>query len=264
MKLYHYTLIDTLFSMFKNSIIEDDNTNVKYIELWARHISCLADKSEYKFFIDRLIKDLKEYAQSLKHKFSDEELKILNRLNQSCLYTISLTNNGNSSYMWKEYGDNHTGVCLEFDFALIPTHYLHKEGYLLMEYAYDSFLEKCKYVSSEEIKIEKQIIEEVYQCIVNDNSKSAEEVIKKAVLLSKIEDSAIVHKKKEYSEESEFRIVLGSVILQEHLKFPIPISAISNIVLGSSIKDRAQINCIIQTIMDRLGESVNVRISECL
>lgn len=261
MKLYHYTSIDTLFAMFENSIIEDDNTNVKYIELWARHTSCLADKSEYKLFTDRLIEGLKEYAQSLNYKFNNEESKILNRLNQSFLYTISLTNNGNSPYMWKHYGDNHTGVCLEFDFALIPTHYLHKEGCLLMEYAYDSFLTKCNYIGSEEIEIEKQMIEEIYQYIVNGNTNTIEKVIKNSVLLSKIEDSAIAYKKKEYSAESEFRIVLGSVIPQEHLKFPIPISAISNIVLGSSIKD---VKSVTQKIIDGLGESVNVRISECL
>lgn len=261
MKLYHYTSVDTLLKMLDQSIIEDEGISIKYLELWAFPTSSLKDKSEYRLYTDKLKEKVKMFAQKSNHSFCDKELEKLDKLCQCWFYTISLTDKNESPYMWKHYGDNYAGVCIELDFNLISNHYLHKNGYLLMEYTYDSFLTKCNYIGSEEIEIEKQIIEEIYQYIINGNTNTIEKVIKNAVLLSKIEDSAITYKKKEYSVESEFRFVLGSVISQEHLKFPIPISAISNIVLGSSVKD---VNSVTQKIIDGLGESVNVRISECL
>lgn len=261
MKLYHYTSIDTLFAMLEKSIIEDDYTNVKYIEFWARHTSCLKDKSEYKFFIDKLIEKVKEHAQSLNHNFSDDELTILDRINRSHLYTISLTNNGDSHYMWKEYGGNHTGVCFEIDFDAVPPFYRCKDGRFVMENAYNSMLTKCEYVQAKDLEVEEHLVANVYQCVIN---KGNNDVVKDAAVLAGLENTAITYKMINFAQESEYRFVLGSIYNQEHLRFPIPISAITSIILGSSIVDDRIIDNITQQIIENLGHSVYIRKSNCL
>lgn len=261
MKLYHYTSIDTLFAMLEKSIIEDDDTNVKYVEFWARHTSCLKDKSEYKFFIDKLIEKIKEHAKSLNHNFSNDELKILSRINQSYLYTISLTDNGYSHYMWKEYGGNHDGVCLEIDFDAVPPFYRCKDGRFVMENAYNSMLTRCEYVQAKDLEVEEHLVANVYQCVIN---KGNNDVVKDAAVLAGLENTAITYKMINFAQESEYRFVLGSIYNQEHLRFPIPISAITSIILGSSIVDDRIIDNITQQIIENLGHSVYIRKSNCL
>ena len=256
MKLYHYTSIDTLFAMLEKSIIEDDDTNVKYVEFWARHTSCLKDKSEYKFFIDKLIEKVKEHAQSLNHNFSDDELTILDRINRSHLYTISLTNNGDSHYMWKEYGGNHDGVCLEIDFDAVPPFYRCKDGRFVMENAYNSMLTRCEYVQAKDLEVEEDLVKNICQYIIN---KGNVDIVKGAVMIARLENTAIAYKTMNFAQESEFRFVLGSVEPVDYIKHPIPISAITSITLGSSIKDEEKINLITQKITETLGDFVCVK-----
>ena len=242
--------------MLEKSIIEDDDTNVKYVEFWARHTSCLKDKSEYKFFIDKLIEKIKEHAKSLNHIFSNDELKILSRINQSYLYTISLTDNGYSHYMWKEYGGNHDGVCLEIDFDAVPPFYRCKDARFVMENAYNSMLTRCEYVQAKDLEVEEDLVKNICQYIIN---KGNVDVVKGAAMIARLENTAIAYKTMNFAQESEFRFVLGSVEPVDYIKHPIPISAITSITLGSSIKDEEKINLITQKITETLGDFVSVK-----
>lgn len=255
MNLYHYTSVETLIKMLEDSIRDDDSTGVKYLELWAFPASNMPDKSEYRLFTDKLKEKLNEYAQKGNHILSAKELETLEKLCQCHLYTISFTDKYESLYMWEHYGDNHTGICIEFDLDVIPPFYSGKDGHLVMEDAFNSMLTRCKYVQPECLEIEEDLITNIYQYII---SRGGCNVIKEASILARLENTAIAYKTTNFSQESEFRFVLGSIKSEDHLKHPIPISAITSIILGRSIKDAEEIKLITRRILETLGRTVNV------
>ena len=261
MKLYHYTSVETLFKMLRKSIKKDDDTGVKYLELWAFQASNMPDKNEYRLFTDKLKEKLNEYAQKENHTLSAKELEALEKLCQCHLYTISFTDKYESQYMWTHYGDNHAGICIEFDLDAIPPFYCSKDGYLVMEDTYNSMLTRCKYVQPECLEIGEDLITDVYQYIISCGNG---DVIKDAAILARLENTAIAYKTTNFSQESEFRFVLGCIKSEDHLKRSIPISAITSITLGSSIKDDEENKLITQKILETLENSVKVRISESL
>lgn len=258
MKLYHYTSVETLFKMLRKSIKKDDDTGVKYLELWAFPTSNMLDKNEYRFFTDKLKENLNEYAQKSNHTLSAKELDALEKLCQCHLYTISFTDKYESQYMWEHYGDNHAGVCIEFDLDAIPPFYCSKDGRLILEYAYNSMLTRCEYVQPEHLEIEEHLIDNIYQYIVSDSDK---DVVESAAMLARLENTAIAYKTMNFARESEFRFVLGSIKPEEYIKRPMPISAITSVILGSSIKEEKEIKIVTQKIFENLGSSVNVKTS---
>lgn len=56
-KLYHYTSIEALYNMLEKSILTDEETNIKYLNLWATHIEYLNDETERKLFTNMLIEE---------------------------------------------------------------------------------------------------------------------------------------------------------------------------------------------------------------
>lgn len=259
MKLYHYTSVDSLFEMFDKSIRKDDKTCVKYLELWAYPASKMNDINEYRLFTNKLKKKVKEYAQKNNHALTEKELETLEKLCQCNLYTISFTDKSESQHMWEYYGDNHVGICIEFDLDVIPPFYSSKDGHLIMENAYNSLLTRCKYVQPEHLEIEKDLMIDIYKYIIDCGDSN---VIKGVEILTRLENTAIVYKNTNFSQESEFRFVLGSIKSEEHLICPIPISAITSITLGSAMKDEAKIKLISQKVLDALGGTVNIIMSK--
>lgn len=261
MKLYHYTLAETLLKMLEESIMDDDSTGITYLELWAFPASNMPDKNEYRLFTDKLKEKINEYAQKCNHTFAAKELEALEKLCQCHLYTISFTDKYESQYMWEHYGANHAGICIEFDLDAIPPFYCSKDGRLIMEDAYNSMLTRCKYVQPERLEIEEDLITNIYQYII---SRGDSNVVKDAAILARLENTAIAYKTTNFSQESEFRFVLGCIKSEDHLKCSIPISAITSIILGASIKEAEEIKLITQKILETLENSVEVRISESL
>lgn len=258
MKLYHYTSVEALFKMLEESIMDDGNTGIKYLELWAFPASNMPDKNEYRLFTDKLKEKFNEYAQKENHTLSAKELDTLEKLCQCHLYTISFTDKYESQYMWEHYGDNHAGVCIEFDLDAIPPFYCSKDGRLILEYAYNSMLTRCEYVQPEHLEIEEHLIDNIYQYIVSDSDK---DVVESAAMLARLENTAIAYKTMNFARESEFRFVLGSIKPEEYIKRPMPISAITSVILGSSIKEEKEIKIMTQKIFENLGSSVNVKTS---
>lgn len=244
--------------MFEKSITEDSNTSVKYLEFRAFPTSNMLDKNEYRLFTDKLKENLNEYAQKGNHTLSAKELDALEKLCQCHLYTISFTDKYDSQYMWEHYGDNHAGICIEFDLDAIPPFYSSKDGRLILEYAYNSMLTRCEYVQPEHLEIEEHLIDNIYQYIVSDSDK---DVVKSAAMLARLENTAIAYKTMDFAQESEFRFVLGCIKPEEHIKRPMPISAITSVILGSSIKEEKEIKIVTQKIFENLGSSVNVKTS---
>lgn len=256
MKLYHYTTVETLFTMLDKSIMKNESIGVKYLELWAFPTSDMEDKSEYSLLTDKVTEEVKELAFADNRILCDKELVKLDNLCRCYLYTISLTERKDSSHMWEVYGNNHAGVCLEFDLDAIQPFYCSKDGRLIMENAYSSMLTRCKYVHSEDLEVEEDLVTNIYQYIIN---KGNDDVIKSAAMIARLENTAIVYKTMNFAQESEFRFVLGSVEPVDYIKHPIPISAITSITLGSSIKDEEKINLITQKITETLGDFIKVK-----
>ena len=119
-------------------------------------------------------------------------------------------------------------------------------------------LTRCEYVQPEHLEIEEHLIDNIYQYIVSDSDK---DVVKSAVMLARLENTAIAYKTMDFAQESEFRFVLGSIKPEEYIKRPMPISAITSVILGSSIKEEKEIKIVTQKIFENLGSSVNVKTS---
>lgn len=272
MKLYHYTNINALINMLSNSISIDEDTSVSYLNLYAKHISLLDDKNEFKLYTGMLKKEIVKYANNLQYTFSDIEFRKLNQVCSPNYYTTSLTDSCTNSFMWGNYADNYAGICLEFDFDKIPIISTRKDGRIQLETAYN--FRKCKYVSKEDITFESEELCNIFEYITSENKDSdyIKNTIKGAAIIAHIANKAIIVKGKEFTQEQEFRYSKCSNYILDDIKpenkncktfLPIPTSIITAIILGSGMSNSDHINNIYATVRSILGNNVEIKKSEC-
>ena len=271
-KFYHYTTIDALVSMLTNSLVIDKKTEPQYLELWATKITSLNDTTERDLFVNVLINDVRRYANEQQKCLTEEQEKILGKLCYSDMYVISLSDNfvllSDELNMWRCYGGNGYGACLEFDFSKVPTFYSVTENMLHLEDAF--MLQKCKYVIAEEIKIEQELIEQIYRAIDNTEKDYLKKILTEASIMSRIACLSPYYKHKAYESEHEWRIVKHS--LEEpklrtkafipYITCSIPISAISSIKIGPCVKDNDYTIKMEKFIRNKLGQQIAITYSE--
>lgn len=275
MKLYHYTSFDVLKKMLADSIYTDDKTSLSYLKLYATHISYLVDKSEFVLYTDKLKQEVITFASKQNYILSKSELEILDKLCYPNYYTTSLTDSCENTYMWETYGKNFSGICIEFDFSKTPIFYPRKDKAIGMCTAYASLLNKCQYLDRDDIIFQESEISRILGYIISQNLDSKddiENVINGASIISWIQRNAISIKRKAFHKEQEIRyVVSGKYILSDisteqgnHITyFPIPLSAVSSIILGSSINSQSIIDDITNMAKEKLDDSVTIVLSKC-
>ena len=135
--VYHYTTIESFYSMLANYKASEDKDNFIF---WASNVLNQNDPKEmslrYKDIIDvvRKIEDTKPYLHGLKRLstikdndwlFGYSSENIEKKINIFCTdinyspFTISFSHQLDKLLMWSMYASNGTGLCLAFDEKLI-------------------------------------------------------------------------------------------------------------------------------------------------
>lgn len=274
-KYYHFTSVDTLFSMLNNSLKFDEVSKQMYVEFWATEITALNDTTERDLFVNSLINEVRKYANEKQSSLSNEQEEVLAKFCYSDLYVISLTSNelslSDELNMWRGYGGNGSGVCIELDFSKIPQNSpTSKKNTYQMEDCYR--LCKCEYVKPEEIKIESDLVEQLYEALNSLETDYLKGTLAKANLVARIVKKAPYYKHEAYKSEHEWRFVIFSHAEQKYRQrgnfivpyiiYKIPATAISSIKIGPCIKNTDDINSLVKFIYQKLGPQIEIKFSD--
>ena len=172
--------------------------------------------------------------------------------------------------MSRGYGGNGCGVCLEFDFSKVPPFYHTNTNIYQMEDTY--ILHKCKYVKPEEIKIEQDLIRQIYEVLNSSEKDDIKSTLTKASIISRIANLSPYYKHVAYESEHEWRFVKHSVkepkyrkrgdLLIPYITYCIPITAISSITIGPCVKNSDAIKSLTQFIERKLGPEFDIKFSD--
>lgn len=271
-KFYHFTTIDALVSMLTNSLVIDGGTKQRYLELWATEITALNDTTERDLFVNVLINEVKRYANNQQNRLTEEQEMILGKLCYSDMYVISLSDKelslADELNMWRGYGGNGYGACLEFDFSKVQPFYSVTKDILQLEDAF--ILRKCEYVTAEEIKIEQELIRLIYRAIDNPEKDYLKKILTEAGVMARVACVSPYYKHKAYESEHEWRIVKHSMeepkfrtkAFIPYITYRIPINAISSIKIGPCVKDTDYTQRLEQFIRKKLGQQIAITYSE--
>lgn len=137
--LYHYTSVDA----FEKMLREMQRKNSRELTFWASNIHYMNDPNEMSFLYDELIEALPEMESHLNIKempFSmfcslgknqgnvsvdllmDIKDNVFNKIFKSA-FAISFTKKKDNLSMWSLYGNNGSGLCLEFDYEALKKHF---------------------------------------------------------------------------------------------------------------------------------------------
>ena len=127
---------------------------------------------------------------------------------------------------------------------------------------------KCCY---DPIQIEDSLIEVVFRELPQDGKDYFCDTISKAAIMSRIANISPYYKHKAYISESEWRFVLSSLgeisfnkygnKIKPYRTFPIPLSALTSIMIGPCIKDSNTIIGIEYMIKSKLGNDFEIKYS---
>ena len=268
---YHYTSIDALYNMLTHSLSYHKETGVKYLNFWATHISALNDTTERELYVSKLIQEVENFAIEKGKPLTPTQKDTLKRICCVDAFVISLSDHSLSDdlNMWRGYGGNGSGVCFELDFSEVPSYNLTNNSVLEMEYTYE--LQKCVYIHPDDIEIESDLTENIFECL-NNCSEDITEVIKKAGLVKRIFDYSTIYKHVAYKSEQEWRCVCTSLgmpsfnkvrnTIKPYIIYQIPLSAITSITIGPCIKDASNMLLLVDFIKHKLGPDFTIKYSQ--
>lgn len=271
---YHFTTVDTLVSMLDNSLKFDENTNQRYIEFWATAITALNDTTERDLFVNSLINQVRQYANRQQINLTNEQEKELGKLCYSDLYVISLTSKelsiSDELNMWRGYGGNGYGACLELDFSNVPPFYSTGKNTFQMEDVFRP--RKCNYTNAANIEIDDDIVTQLYEVLASTEEDYTNKTLAKSAIMSKIANIAPYYKHEAYKSEHEWRFVKHSLaepkyrkrgnLIIPYITYNIPVTSIISIKIGPCVKNSEDIDSLVQFIRRRLGTNVQIKFSE--
>lgn len=229
MKYYHYTSLDAFKKMLEKSIEVDKYGDVNLV-LHATHSKFVNDPTETKLFKDALLRGVTQYAKIKGTTLSEKDIQKFNRYySLEGVFIISLSSLEDNLVMWRTYGNNGEGVCLEFDFDLDPPFNKNRIMYNCVR------PEHCKYVNPDTFAIDPEIIENTYEII-----RGEQDVIQAAGEMAKGYRYGCIHKHSDYISEDEYRIVLTDESRMElkeqtlipYRKYHIPIQTLKRVIIG--------------------------------
>lgn len=246
--LYHYTTMNTFYSMIDHSLVyEKNDINPTYITMWATHYAYQNDPTECQFFFEGLQNRILNYAKTKKVELTDEDKQLIKQpwygLN---IYTISLSTQEDDLTMWRGYGQNGDGISLGFDFSKLPsTLPIYEPDCKEREYRSESDptylltrnIRECKYIDPNNI----EIAEEAYERAIDNifgKDKEWNDVKQKRL----INEYAPIYKHYKYKAEGEWRIIDTKLIskyrigdnrsLIPYIEVNVPINCLSKIIIG--------------------------------
>ena len=245
--LYHYTTLEGFHCIVNNGTPDK-------LKFHATHIRYLNDMSEYVYYQNLLWKSLKRHR-----KIVSEEA--FNKFISSCdlfsdPYILSLSKNDDSLPMWHMYGNEATGVVLEFDKEKIEQ--------ALVTYDNDNTsvrLGECKYKQT----IEKTVLDSYVNAItkMEEYGKNIFHIIRMYSL--GIKDNMVLHKSPDYKYEKEWRIYARSNEIytkvskgqiKPYVEITLPISCLKSIKIGPCMPNKEQELQAIKFVLGR--KSINL------
>lgn len=260
--LYHYTTIESFFKMLQKSIICDNETRVKYLEFWAIHILCLNDPSEMAIYWQPFEEQMKKHHSHLTKETIDSFYHFC-----SNYYVISLSELQDDINMWRCYGGDGVGVAIGLDFGKIePFNKSYETSRFIMEQVY--MPTKCVYVAPGELQVDSSLIEDIKKSI------SERDVLSQAASILEFHRKYINRKHNAYAAEKEWRLIVHNSnpplynlkngdVIRKYTLYKIPISAITNIILGPKLqKDASTSKLLIDLIHLKLHDGVSIAYSD--
>lgn len=247
--LYHYTTLEGFHCIVNNGTPDK-------LRFHATHIRYLNDMSEYVYYQNLLWKSLKRHR-----KIVSEEA--FNKFISSCdlfsdPYILSLSKNDDSLPMWHMYGNEATGVVLEFDKEII------ENSLLRYNPQNDNVrLGECKYKET----IEETVLNSYITAItkMNEHDKNIFDIIRLYSL--DIKDNMVLHKSPDYKYEKEWRIYSRSRIIhtkvskgqiKPYVEITLPISCLKSIKIGPCMPNKEQELQAIQFLLSTKVENADI------
>lgn len=143
--LYHYTSVEAFEKMLREMKKKDSCE----LTFWASNIHYMNDPNEMSFLYDELIEALPEMESHLGIKempfsmfcslgknhetisfdlFKDIKDNVFNKIFKSA-FAISFTKREDYLPMWSLYGNNGSGLCLEFDYEALKKYFYKSESF---------------------------------------------------------------------------------------------------------------------------------------
>lgn len=267
-KYYHYTSISTLYNMLDKSIIKDESTGTLYLQFHASHISTLNDTSERNLYILPFMAEVRKYASKRGRELTSIQEEKLRKMCFCDAYVISLSTCQDDLVMWRGYGENGHGVCLEFDFSKAISNYMDtKSNTFIMEDAKN--IDKCNYIYPQDIVFDSDLIQKTYHCLIDATDESNENIIRKASVIRQITKEAMLCKHKAYEGEHESRFILfggtphfydakEGTIRKSYVIKTIPLDDITSVTIGPCIRDSRDIICFEQYLRMKLIKNTKI------
>lgn len=259
--------------MLEKSIVLNKETGVKYLKFRATHIMALNDFTERELFVRKFVEAVCKYAIAKDEELTSEQYDRLEEMCNIDAYVISLSDSDlyDDLNMWRGYGGNGNGICLEFDFSKIPVFYSSKTSNIFQ--TENVYLPKqCQYFQPEEINIDSGLVETVYEILKCKNAETDSNAIKQANYITQIAEYSTIYKHIAYKSEKEWRFVVHSLsepffsnngnLIKPHIDFFIPLSAIVSITIGPCINGSNSIKNLEQFIKIKLGPDFAIRYSQ--
>lgn len=225
MHIYHYTSTDAFEKMLRGMKRE----NSRVLTFWASNIHYMNDPNEMSFLYDELKEVLPELENQLGIKeipfsmffslgmnqqnisidlFKDIKDNVFNKIFKSA-FAISFTKQEDYLPMWALYGNNGSGLCLEFDYEALKTHFSESDS---LSFA-TRFEELHYFIKEESIWIKIAAFYKLYHDRLslkdnnNDPLRQCRDFIARVLL-----EMAPILKHQSYSYEKEVRLLYHVIL----------------------------------------------------
>lgn len=172
-RLYHYTSLNTFFSMIRSK------------EIWLTNTGTMNDRKEISYYVERLENELSEYDND---GFFE---KVYEQIPLSYKYAFCLSTENDDAAQWERYGNSAEGVCISFSVAELCKCLYGYNDFMFNEVFYNESVTDDKYY---------EIIKKYLETQEIDIYSSEEELIRRVIHVGNL------HKHKSFKNEHEVRI----------------------------------------------------------
>ena len=254
MLLYHYTTMDTFYSMIEHSLYpKGDDVVPTHLIMWAGYYSYQNDSTECELYFKGLKKAIQAYSKNTSRNLMEEYNKCVSDPKKDLgIYLISFSEQEDDLTMWRGYGQNGDGISLGFNFNKLPgsqlMHLYDKNDPEANSQQVDDrlinrtdFPEKCIYTEPNNIKIENEVYDKTLRILQEEDNEF------KDIILSLINSKeAPKYKHIKYAAEKEHRIIKKKIISKfrigrnglpiPYIEVGIPLNCLQKIIIGPCLE----------------------------
>lgn len=278
--LYHYTTMETFFSMLENSLYSQDGVHKTHLIMWATHYAFLNDPIEYIYFSKILKEQVSRYAEKNGTILSYKQLSKIDEFTKCVLkFVLSFSSKKDDLTMWRGYGDNGNGISLEFDFSDLPcepsdnTETDNDERSILDTSIFNdiSMLNPCKYNN---IDINEEVLKSTFDYITNsDNSENDDQFHKYEKARNATREYFSLFKHYKYECEGEWRLVEPGIskkikhrrsndIIIPYIEIKVPLKCLKRVIVGPCANSENTVFGLQSLLSSKRLYDINVTLSE--